>query len=839
MRAWTRCIVWFSLGLAALTVVSVVTGGVYLRRQLRASLPLQNGSLHVPSLGAPVTVERDRLGVPTITAASRRDAAQALGFLHAQDRFFQMDMQRRQAAGELSALVGRRAVEADRTARVHRFRHISRQTLAHASPTYRAILQAYARGVNEGLGALGAAPIEYFVLGTSPEPWQVEDTVLTALAMFNTLQGRQGLFEATFGTLADTLPPAMYDLLTARGSEWDAPMTGGRFPRPAIPTADVFDLRDDVPASEKKRHRDFQSNDLSSTSSVDSDLCDSESLWPVFQPGCISHDEAAGLGSNNWAIAGAHTISGAALVANDMHLAIGVPNIWYRASMIIPDSRAPEQMVRLTGVTLPGLPSLVVGSNGHVAWGFTNTGGDWSDLVVIEPDSRQPGHYLTPTGAQAFSIFDESIAVQGQGSLPIQSRWTVWGPIVRRDHRGRDLAQRWVAHDAPLLAADITAPESARTVDEALAAAAGLGIPAQNFVVADSAGRIGWTIAGPIPRRVGFDGSRPMSWADGSRRWDGYLPPDAFPRIVDPSSGRVWTANAPVIEGDPLAVLGEGGYADGIRARLIRDRLMTIEKATPGDMLAVQLDDTALFHERWRTVLLETLTPATLHSNPMRAEFRRLVETTWNGRADPSSVAYRLVRTFRANVSRMVFAALTAPAKRAESDFDYGRALRSEGPLWQLVTERPAHLLDPKYASWDAQLLAAVDGASADLTASGGRLADQSWGGFNRAIVTHPLGSALPLIGRWVNMPEDPLPGDIYTPRAHSPRAGPSERMAVSPGREHEGILHMPTGQSGHPWSTHYADQHRAWVTGEPVPFLPGASVSRLTLTPSSVTKTP
>ena len=170
--------------------------------------------------------------------------------------------------------------------------------------------------------------------------------------------------------------------------------------------------------------------------------------------------------------------------------------------MIIPDSRAPGQMLRLTGVTLPGLPSLVVGSNGDIAWGFTNTGGDWSDLVVIEPDSRQSGQCLTPTGAQAFSIFDESIAVQGYASIPFQSRWTVWGQCSARSQRPGS-AQRWVAHDATLLAADITAPESARTVDEALAAAAGLGIPAQNFVVGDSAGRIGWTIAGPIPRRVG------------------------------------------------------------------------------------------------------------------------------------------------------------------------------------------------------------------------------------------------------------------------------------------------------------------------------------------------
>jgi penicillin amidase len=832
MAHLARRLAWFAVALAVMVLLAVVAGGFYVRRQLQASLPMQSGAIGVDGLEAPVSIDRDALGVPTITAGSRRDAARALGFLHAQDRFFQMDLQRRQAAGELSALVGNRAVEADRAARLHRFRHISREAVARTSAAYRAILEAYAGGVNAGLAALGGAPIEYFVLGSEPGPWLPEDTILTGLAMFNTLQGRQGLFEATFGTLAETVPPAMFDFLMARGSEWDAPLTGGRFPRPAIPPADVYDVRktsDGRGTEAQKRGTGFFSEE---------DFRASALPWIVR----LTDEEAAGLGSNNWAVAGSHTASGAALVANDMHLAISVPNIWYRASIVVPDTRIPGETLRLTGVTLPGLPSLVVGSNGHVAWGFTNTGGDWSDLIVIEPDPRQPTHYLTPSGSRPFDTKDDPIATSDGARQPFQSRWTMWGPVIRRDHRGRELAQRWVAHDAALLAGDITAPESARTVDEALAAAGGLGIPAQNFVVGDSTGNIGWTIAGPIPRRVGFDGSRPTSWADGSRRWDGYVPPasaSSFPRIVNPPSGRLWTANAPVVEGDMLATIGEGGYADGIRARLIRDRLLALDKATAADMLAVQLDDSALFHERWRDLLLATLTPSAVQRDPGRAEFRRLLETTWTGRADPASVAYRLVRTFRQNLSRQVFATLTAPARQAEPDFDFARALRSEGPLWQLVTERPPHLLDPRHSSWDAQLLDAVDAAIIELMASGGRLADRSWGEFNRAIVAHPLGNAMPLVGRWINMPADPLPGDVFTPRAHSPRAGPSERMVVSPGREHEGILHMPTGQSGHPLSPHYADQHRAWLTGEAVPFLPGASVSRLTMTPSTVTTRP
>jgi len=433
-------------------------------------------------------------------------------------------------------------------------------------------------------------------------------------------------------------------------------------------------------------------------------------------------------------------------------------------------------------------------------------------------------------------VTDEPIAVAGSERVPFTVRWTQWGPVIRQDHRGRDIVQRWVAHDADVLAGDITTPERARTVDEALLGAAGLGIPGQNFVAGDAGGQIGWTIAGPIPRRVGFDGSHPTSWADGARRWDGYLRAEEFPRIINPPGGRLWTANSAVVESEMLATIGEGGYADGVRARIIRDRLMGIAKATPADMLSIQLDNSALFLDRWRVLLSDVLSTDAVQHHAPRAEFKRLVDSTWTGRADPDSVSYRLVRAFRSAVSSEVYGAINSYVQQTDADFDFGRANRPEGPLWQIVEQRPPHFLPAAYDSWDALLLGAVDQSIAELTPGGTPLAQQTWGAFNRAMVTHPLGSSIPLVGRWVNMPDDPLPGDIYTPRAHSPRAGPSERMAVSPGREHEGILHMPTGQSGHPLSPHYRDQHRAWVEGTPLPFLPSARVARLTLLPATIT---
>ena len=783
-----------------LIVLLVIGGGVYARSQVRASLPQLDGTAAIAGLAANVRVDRDALGVPTITGSAREDVARALGFLHAQDRFFQMDLQRRQPAGELSALVGPRAIEVDQEMRVHRFRDVARRALERTGPSYRKVLDAYADGVNAGLNALGAPPFEYLVLRATPEPWRAEDSILTVLAMFNTLQGRQALFEQSHGALRDTLPEPMFRFLSTAGSEWETPVVGNPIQRPPIPSAEVFDVRHVL--------RTTKIQDLKTSGPQDL-------------------EEQAIIGSNNWAVDGAHGANGA-IVANDMHLSIGVPIIWYRASMVFPDPVEPSSNQRIAGVTLPGLPGLVVGSNGRVAWGFTNSGGDWSDLVRIEPDPRDPKNYLTPDGPKPFDVFEETIAAKGAASKTVPIRWTIWGPIVWKDARGREYAQRWVAHDAEALASDITMPERSRSVDELLAAVAGLGIPNQNVAMADTSGRIAWTIGGTIPRRIGHSGMTPESWADGTNRWDGYLGPAEFPRIVDPKDGRLWTANAPVVDGAMLAAIGEGGYADGIRARIIRDRLINIDRATPGDMLGIQLEDRALFLERWRKLLLDELAS----SSGQRAQFRGLVDTGWSGRASPGSVGYRLVKEFRLLFVRRVMTWLTAPALDVDPGFDYTRLLRGEGPIWQVVSERPMHLLDPKYKTWDEAILDTVDAVIAQLTEGGRSLADRTWGESNSAEIRHPLAGAIPFFGRYLNMPGDPLPGDVYTPRASTPRTGPSERMAVSPGHESEGILHMPTGQSGHPFSPHYGDQYRAWLIGEPTPFLPGATVNTLVLTP-------
>src|SRR5207248_500798 len=220
----------------------------------------------------------------------------------------------------------------------------------------------------------------------------------------------------------------------------------------------------------------------------------------------------------------------------------------------------------------------------------------------------------------------------------------------------------------------------------------------------------------------------------------------------------------------------------------------------PRDMLAIQMDASAEFLDRWRTLLLTTLTAAAVNGHADRAEFRRIVDKGWTGQAAAGSAAYGLVHLFRDRLSEKVIAFELSQCYEADDTFDYATVRRREGPIWMLVTGKPMHLLDPQYATWDDLILAAIDDtiAAAQEHRSGG-LADRKWSEFNGTVYRHPLSAALPFVSRWLDMPAQPVPGDLYTIQVHSGSLGASERMVVSPGHEEDGIMHMPTGQSGHP----------------------------------------
>ena len=825
--------------LVALVIVLVagLAGALWAWGRVRASLPLLDGDRQITGLSAPVQVQRDRLGIPSIRGATREDVARALGFLHAQDRFFQMDLARRRAAGELAALVGVRALALDHEIRIHRFRAEARRAVGLLTPSSRQIVDAYTAGVNSGLASLGAPPFEYLLLRQEPQPWKDEDSFLVVLSMFITLQDTDGSYESTLGTMHDVLPQEVFEFLAPKGTEWDAPVAGEAFSTPPIPGPDVYNLRarragrTTLPLPERPPRVQLPNPKpqlpMGAVVTVrpgwDLDL----GIWD------LGFSDREAVGSNNWAVSGALTADGNAIVANDMHLFIRVPNTWYRASMEWPDAANPSDPHRLVGVTLPGVPALVTGSNTHIAWGFTNTYADWGDLVELETDPANPDRYRTPDGWREFERFDETIDVTGEAAQHEQARWTIWGPVLGPDHRGRLRAYSWVAHSADRLATTVTPLESAHTIEEAFDEVNGVGIPGQNLVVADRTGRIGWTVYGAIPRRVGLDGVLPSSWADGSRGWNGWLERGEYPRILDPPDGRIWTANARVVGGDMLAKLGDGSYEVGARAKQIHERLMARERFTVRDMLAIQMDASSEFLDRWRQLLLDTLTPAALQGHADRADLRQILGHSWSGRAAPDSAAYAFVHRFRDLMSERVIAFVLSECYEADPTFDYATVRRREGPVWKMVTEKPQHLLDPQYATWDEVMLSTIDQVIADAKGKDSTpLNERRWSEYNVAAFRHPLSAGVPLVGRWLDMPMKPLAGDLYTIQVHSGSLGASERMVVSPGHEAEGIMHMPTGQSGHPLSPFYANSHDAWVNGEPTPLLPGPAEHTVMLVP-------
>ncbi len=786
-----------ALGLAALLLLL----GLALTFLVRGSLPVLEGEVALQGLGGPVTVERDENGVATVRGDDRADVARATGFLHGQERFFQMDLMRRRAAGELSELIGAATVEVDEGARIHRFRNVAQRVVARFTPREKTLADAYAEGVNAGLSALRARPYEYLLLRSAPSPWKSEDSVLCALSMFLTLHESRGERESTLAVLRDALPPAMFDFLAPRGTvQWDAPIDGDPIPEAPIPGPEIFDLR---MLPEAKAARDYPSPDR-------------------FGP----EDNLPYIGSNNWAVDAARSANGLAMVADDMHLDITVPNIWFRLRMIFKDESGQERSV--SGVSLPGTAGIVAGSNGQVAWGFTNTQADWNDLVLLETGAR-PNTYLTPEGPKEFERVTETIQVAGAAPRTLEILNTIWGPVIDRDHNGQLRAYQWTAHDPEAVNLKLLDIEGANTIEEAVAVAHTAGAPPQNAMIADRTGRIAWTVAGRIPKRVGFEGRLPVTRTDASRKWDGWVASADVPKVIDPPSGRLWTANARVVSGPMLAILGEGNYPLGARAKQIREGLFAKDKFTAADLMDIQLDNRAVFLDRWQATALATLSDVSLSKDPLLNEAKALV-ASWGGRAAVDSVGYRIVKAFRLATLDRAVAPLVAPAVKKDPKFRYSRIWQNEGPLWALLSSRPAHLLDPKFENWDALLADAMRAVITELTKDGRKLAERTWGERNASRIRHPLSGAVPALSRFLDMKTAPLPGDDHMPRVLSPNNGASERFVVSPGAEEQGLFHMPVGQSSHPLSPYFGAGHEAWVKGEKTPFLPGPTRYLLTL---------
>lgn len=778
--------------LSVVAVLVLAFGIGYAVMMIRASLPILDGKIEVNTVQETVVVTWDAYGIPTITAESRTDAIRALGYVTARDRLFQMDLLRRSAAGRLAEVFGKAMRDTDIKQRTFGFNGTARAIAARLPFDQREVLDAYAEGVNDYLAHKSTLPFEFLLLGYDPDPWKAEDSLLILLEMFHVLSGTDEE-ERMKTVMAASLPPEVVAFFVPETDPYTDALLGRQAGSSStIPVRGLTSLRKSP--DQMQAHR---------TSMV--------------------RFGKSGLGSNAWAVRGTKTADGRSILANDMHLDLTVPNIWYRTQLRY-------EQVDLSGVAVPGIPVVVAGTNGFVAWGVTNVEGDFLDLVRLEINPVNTNEYRTSEGWTRFTTRREVIKVKGGQDSVAEVRETIWGPVSQDDLMNEPVAIRWTALDPEAVDLGQLAMDRVRSVDEAVMVMTRAGGPANNVILADRAGHIAWTYTGKIPVRHGFDGSVSLSWADGRMSWSGYVPPAAVPKIMDPPSGFIVSANHRMSADTSPYVVGHS-FANGYRAFRISQRLEAMKNIREQDLFELQLDSTTQLYEFYRRLALESLTDKAIHGKASLVNARHALEG-WNGKADASSQGFALVIRFRQVLSRSVFTPFLSFCQERDARFSYDGDL--DTPLRQLLTAQIPELNpDPEhFSTWAAFLLNAVEQSVRELEEEYGAvsLTEMTWGHLNRVRMEHPLSGVLPGLGYMLNMPDEPASGCGQCIRVMQDGLGASQRLVVSPGHQDEGIHHMPGGQSGHPFSPHYRDQQSYWSHGMPLPFLAGTPVHTLTL---------
>ncbi len=579
---------WMLLPLAVVVfAVLLVVGAVIWR-----TLPGGDIDLRLPSLSKKVAVTIDTDGIPRIAAGTEADAATALGFLHARERMFQMDLMRRVARGEISELVGKPAIRLDRLNRTLNLRDHAKADLDALSAETCAVLEAYATGVNAWIDREGRfASLEFALLG-APRHWTAADSLLWGKTMGLYLSGNWRTELARLH-LSDHLTREQIEAL------W--------------PRQDALPAQASLPAS-------------SPASGIVA------RAWASLLPNFPDPFTLPSSASNGWAVDGANSATGHPLLAGDPHLSYGMPAIWYLARIDLPDRS-------LVGGTAPGLPFLVVGQNGHIAWTFTTTGADVQDLFIETADA---GGVMTESGPRPFITRTETIHIRGETDETLVVRETTHGPVISDLVGERDrIITVSMANLAPgdTAASGLLALNRARSVAEAGAVAARISSPVQNLTVADR-DTIGFFVTGRVPIRRSGRGAWPANGADGSGDWIGWASGDELPHVVSPPSGRVVNANERVAPPDFPIFLGRDWFSD-VRARRIRQMLDTTPSATVADFAAMQVDDLDLIAVEllprlrpfspslatWDGRMREDLAAPLIYNAWMIAFGRRLLET--------------------------------------------------------------------------------------------------------------------------------------------------------------------------------------------------------------------
>ena len=810
MLNWIK---WLVLGAIALVVLAL--GGVYMALQL--SLPTLDGNHATSRITAPATLARDNMGHAVINAQDKFDAAYALGFAHGQDRFFQMDLQRRSASGRLAEWVGDVALEIDKNARFHQFSKRAVKVFDSLPLTQKQLLVSYSHGVNAALDEYTVPPFEYIAAGLTLSPWQPTDSILVAFSMYLDLQGGQIEIDLARTALKETYGTPLYNFIT-QPSRYQAALDGSEL---ALYHADVppYPILPE-PTSSESTPSEPVSPEPSSTDSV-SGGDNIHSVAPITTEISLqtyNAEELPDIGSNNWAVTGNLTATGSGLLANDMHLGLRVPIIWYRTQLNYKDApratiseayQSPDvsgvsssvTSVSVTGVSLPGLPGVIVGTNNKVAWGFTNANLDNLDWIALADD--------TPT-----QMVDEVI-VSKEVSHTYTLELSEYGPV--KHVNGKRYALNWVAHHPFAVNLAIVNLGTANTVDDAIEVGKDIAIPTQNMVIVDDSGSAAWLPGGAVMNR---------EQASFTAIDENTVTPTAptrttnLPVVKNPSSNRIWTANARVISADDVARLGDGGYALGARGQQIRDRLFEKDTFNENDFYAIQLDNHAQFLLPWQQLLSGLLLNDNIEFKADLAYLRK-----WGECACEDSVGYTLVKHFRKEVVSQLFGKiLTSIDNQGVQSRSLLRGI--EPAVWQLIHTQPDSWLPEGTESFDDLLVDAYRRAKHTLldeySPIEANMEDLRWGSVNALTVKHPFSKQIPFVGHKLNMDTVEGFGDTYMPAVQSATFGASERFFVSPGHLDDAILTLPGAQSGHPLSPFFKTGFSDYATQAATPLLPG-----------------
>lgn len=775
-----RILLW--LLLIVLAAAAVAAGYAY--HVAHAALPQLDGRLQVAGLVARVTVTRDGHGVPTIEAANLEDLFFAQGYVTAQDRLWQMDVIRRAGRGELSEIIGPDTMRLDREQRILGLRAAAQKSWEIASPQNRDFFEAYARGVNAYIKTQGKhLPVEFQILGYAPKPWTPEDSVVIANQMVKDLNYHYFYDALAHEKILAKLGPELTGDLYVNRSWHDRP-----------PTV----MREDLSAPDS--HGGDDQDDDDEDDSPDNAVTQGHS-------GDIGRlVEVPVIGSNDWVVSGAHTVTGKPLLSDDMHLPHQMPNLWYEAHL---HSGALE----VAGVTLPGVPFVIVGHNQRVAWGFTNVGPTVTD-VYIENFNAQ-GAYQTPTGWVQPEHRTEVIHVKGKPDVTVDARITRHGPIITDLVPGetRPLALRWTLYDGIRISFfDVNA---AQNWDEFQKAFSQLDAPGQNVVYADVDGNIGYHTTGKVPIRAAGDGSLPVSGTDDAHEWTSFIPFDKLPSVYNPPSGIIATANGRIVPDDyPHSISME--WEAPWRTARIYHILESGRQFTTADMLALQTD----VHSESDLFAAERLVYAVDHAAKPSARAKQAADLmrSWDGRMQASSAAPTITENAIAELTRLLLEPKlgSAPASSASDGVlnwkTYSWEMRS---VWleNILLHHPKRWLPEKYATYDELLTAAVD-AAVNQPDAPKDLATWRWGAFNAVEIQHPILRRIPILRHWTGPGVQQQSGSGYTVKAVSRNHGPSERFTANLADLDHSTLNVVTGQGGNFLSPYYMDQWKNWYEG-------------------------